>query len=391
MKKNNLGKRIKVIASLSAAVAGSSVMTASTLTATPVMAETNALAANITQDKAKTIAFNHAKATASQVTGYKIETDRERYGIFYEIEFKFNGYEFEYKINAANGAIVEWDKEPLEGYKKPTVTPTPVTKPVKPAVTAASYIGETKAKTIALTHAKLTANKISGYKIKLDNEKGVAYYDIDFRSGDYEYDYDINAKTGAVIRFEKELDIDPRYEGYVLNKDNKWYYAKNGRIDRSYTGLAYNKNNGGWFYAQNGLYNPSYTGIAKSTNGRLYFTRNGRWDTSYTGLAPYTDGKWYYVKNGRHEAYTGVCKSTNGKLYYAKNGVWDTSYTGLAQFHADGKWYYVKNGRHEAYTGVCKSTNGKLYYAKNGVWDTTFTGSAKNESGTVYNVKNGRV
>ena len=115
MKKNNLGKRIKVIASLSAAVAGSSVMTASTLTATPVMAETNALAANITQDKAKSIAFNHAKATASQVTGYKIETDRERYGIFYEIEFKFNGYEFEYKINAANGAIVEWDKEPLEG------------------------------------------------------------------------------------------------------------------------------------------------------------------------------------------------------------------------------------------------------------------------------------
>ena len=97
------------------------------------------------------------------------------------------------------------------------------------------------------------------------------------------------------------------------------------------------------------------------------------------------------MKNGRHEAYTGVCKSTNGLLYYAKNGVWDTSYTGLAQYHVDGKWYYVKNGRHEAYTGVCKSTNGKLYYAKNGVWDTTFTGSAKNENGTVYNVKNGRV
>ena len=38
----------------------------------------------------------------------------------------------------------------------------------------------------------------------LDSDDGIVYYDVEFRSGDYEYNYDIDAKSGALL----ERDID---------------------------------------------------------------------------------------------------------------------------------------------------------------------------------------
>ena len=44
------------------------------------------------------------------------------------------------------------------------------------------------------------------YAIKLLEENGVASYEIDFKVGNKEYSYDINAKTGNII--DKEVEID---------------------------------------------------------------------------------------------------------------------------------------------------------------------------------------
>ena len=43
-------------------------------------------------------------------------------------------------------------------------------------------------------------------RVELDFEKGKEIYEVDFHSAGYDYDYDIEAETGIIIRFEKERD-----------------------------------------------------------------------------------------------------------------------------------------------------------------------------------------
>ena len=63
-----------------------------------------------------------------------------------------------------------------------------------------------EAKNIAMNHAGLAEEEIRDLQVERDMERGVQKWDIDFRSGDWEYDYEINAETGAVIKGEKEYD-----------------------------------------------------------------------------------------------------------------------------------------------------------------------------------------
>ncbi len=71
---------------------------------------------------------------------------------------------------------------------------------------SSSVITESKASQIALSHAGLKKADVRGFECELDNEKGVKVYEVSFDHGRYEYDYDINAKTGKIIRYEKDRD-----------------------------------------------------------------------------------------------------------------------------------------------------------------------------------------
>ena len=77
---------------------------------------------------------------------------------------------------------------------------------VHPAQEQQTTLTKEKAKTIALTHAGLAETEVTGLRVEYDMERGTPEWDVDFRSGDWEYDYEIHAETGAVIKSEKEFD-----------------------------------------------------------------------------------------------------------------------------------------------------------------------------------------
>ena len=60
------------------------------------------------------------------------------------------------------------------------------------------------AKETALRHAGLDESQVSDGD--LDRENGKLIYEVDFISGNTEYDYDINAETGEVISADKSKD-----------------------------------------------------------------------------------------------------------------------------------------------------------------------------------------
>ena len=103
----------------------------------------------------------------------------------------------------------ETEAEAPKPTEKATEATTKANKTEKTAETtknSAEKISREKAKSIALSHAGLNEADVRGLEIELDNEKGVLVYEVSFESGKYEYDYDIDAYTGAIKYSEKDFD-----------------------------------------------------------------------------------------------------------------------------------------------------------------------------------------
>lgn len=69
-----------------------------------------------------------------------------------------------------------------------------------------SKITVEQAKDIALKHAKLANDKVTFVKSEEDTNDSIKRYDIEFYTGNTEYDYEINADTGEVIEFDKDIE-----------------------------------------------------------------------------------------------------------------------------------------------------------------------------------------
>ena len=142
-------------------------------------------------EKAKSIALKDAGV--SNVTFVKAKLDTEDGVKVYDVEFYKGNVEYDYEIDAKTGKILEKDTD-IENYTIPT----------KQTKNNNAYIGVEKAKAIALKDAGLGSATFT--KAKLDTDDGIKIYDIEFRSGNMEYDYEIDAKTGTILEKDAEID-----------------------------------------------------------------------------------------------------------------------------------------------------------------------------------------
>jgi len=155
------------------------------------------------RDVALQVALNQIKATVEEISGEEIELDFEDGVMVYEIEFVYKDGEYEFEINAENGNCIgysypEEDLEP-DADLGPNAT-------AKYYESIKYYIGDDKALENALDHAGVKASEAKNPKCELDRDDGTVHYDVDFDANGYEYDYEIDAFTGKVLKSEKERD-----------------------------------------------------------------------------------------------------------------------------------------------------------------------------------------
>lgn len=159
------------------------------------VATTSAGASNTTRgiglDKSIAVALADAGLKQEQVSNLQGHFDKDDGIDAYEVSFNANGYEYEYSIKAADGAVLECQIESPDGEK----------------VTAdeALDIGQDKALAAALDHAGLKKSDVEITKSKKDRDDGILVYEFEFRSSKAEYEYDIDAVTGGVRAFSKEV------------------------------------------------------------------------------------------------------------------------------------------------------------------------------------------
>lgn len=72
--------------------------------------------------------------------------------------------------------------------------------------TQSSYIGEDRAKEIAVNNAGFAVGDVTALKSELDTDDGTVHYDVEFKKDGNEYDYDINATTGDIMSNKVEVD-----------------------------------------------------------------------------------------------------------------------------------------------------------------------------------------
>ncbi|MBD5461196.1 MAG: hypothetical protein HDR26_09705 [Lachnospiraceae bacterium] len=163
----------------------------------------------ITLDAAKSAALSDAGVSAADAVFTKVKSDWDDGIVVYEIEFYTSAGEYEYKLDAATGAIL--DRE-VKMYQSDS--------PAQASASGngSSYIGVEQAKEIAAGHAGYAVSSVVFTKAKLEREDGISEYEIEFYIDCVEYEYSIDAFTGAVLDYECESD---HYQGCPhSNHDN---------------------------------------------------------------------------------------------------------------------------------------------------------------------------
>ena len=68
-------------------------------------------------------------------------------------------------------------------------------------------ITEEEALNSALNHVNLKKDQVDYVKkVDLDYEDGRKVYEVEFAKGGVEYEFDVDANTGAILKYEKDID-----------------------------------------------------------------------------------------------------------------------------------------------------------------------------------------
>lgn len=147
-----------------------------------------AFAEMISSEQAKQIALNHARIAENEAGHIKIDQDYDDGILLFEVEFWKENIEYEYKISAEKGEILEY------GQERNRVDFTPIS-PNQELLSAE------KAKEIAAAHAQKKTSEVRFVKIAQEFKHGYSSYELKFWHGYVEYKYEIDAANGEILEF----------------------------------------------------------------------------------------------------------------------------------------------------------------------------------------------
>ena len=156
--------------------------------------------ASITAERAQQIALNHAGLSSSQVSFVRAHLDWEDGRRVYEVEFynTSNYTEYDYEIDASSGDILSYDHD-AEYYQRPS---TGTGNAGSSGGSAA--ISTEQAKQIALARVPGATD----IRIHLDRDDGRLEYEGSIYYGSWEYEFTIDATTGAIREWERDSIYD---------------------------------------------------------------------------------------------------------------------------------------------------------------------------------------
>jgi len=156
-------------------------------------------ATKITGEEALKVALEDAGLSKDQIHDLDIELDNDGGALHYDVDFEVNDKDYDYEIDAETGKILN-----KQTPKKETAATSSSSS--SGASPSSKQISRTEARDIALKHAGLTTSQVRDLEVELDKEGGKTYYDVDFEADGYDYDYEVDAESGKILKSRKEKD-----------------------------------------------------------------------------------------------------------------------------------------------------------------------------------------
>lgn len=148
----------------------------------------SAASGEITEEEAKAIAFQNAQVAPEAVTAIRVKKDIDDGISVYDVEFYVQNKEYDYEIQAADGAILSVDYEVEEDFQTGANT--------------AGVISEAEAKQIVLS--RLPEATEQNIYIRLDTDDGIQEYEGEVVVNNTKYEFEINAQTGEITNWEQD-------------------------------------------------------------------------------------------------------------------------------------------------------------------------------------------
>lgn len=150
-----------------------------------------------------TIAIDQVKKSVEKHLGFtelqyeSITLKNENRITYYEVKVNHNGVRYELTVDATTGSILGTEIE------NPSSTQQTLT--TKQGTQAQVSISEERAKAITSEHTKKTNLNYTRIELSQDDDyAGALTYEIEAEADGIEYDLDINANTGQILKFEQK-------------------------------------------------------------------------------------------------------------------------------------------------------------------------------------------
>ena len=157
----------------------------------------------IGESAAKSAALTYAGVKESDTTYCNawLEYDDGR-AECYEVEFMVGSTRYECKVALTSATVIECEQENYGG----STASNQSSGQSGGASASSTDIGAEKAKSIALSHAGVSASQASQLKAERDMDDGVLEYEVEFKAGGIEYEYTIHGGTGQILKYESDRD-----------------------------------------------------------------------------------------------------------------------------------------------------------------------------------------
>ena len=123
--------------------------------------------------------------------------------------------DLEEKLNTAENKVEEKldaAEDSVERTLRRAVTGSPAATPTFPAPasteTSETTITQSQAENIALEFAGFSAAQVTRLRTEYEIDDGIPQYTVEFHVGDQEYEFEIDARTGRILSYDKDQKFD---------------------------------------------------------------------------------------------------------------------------------------------------------------------------------------
>ena len=75
-----------------------------------------------------------------------------------------------------------------------------------PTIEQNQMLSKEQAQKIALEYLGLTAEQVTRMRAEFDIDDGIPQFDVEFRQGKWEFEFEIHAENGNILSYEKDYD-----------------------------------------------------------------------------------------------------------------------------------------------------------------------------------------